>query len=141
MPKVVLCQGIISWMLAEKEDIAARIEEALHRQTRELVDAEHAVQILRNARQISESPERADPIPAHNGRSTILANPGYIARDSVDAANRVESAIFAACASLARHPNSEPKELIYSPSCSFWTVTRYPISLWSTALTPNRCRW
>jgi predicted transcriptional regulator len=36
------------WMLAEKEDIAARIEEGFAQAERgELVDAEHAVQILR----------------------------------------------------------------------------------------------
>jgi plasmid stabilization system protein ParE len=51
----------------------------------------------------------------------------YIARDSVDAANRVESAIFAACASLARHPKLGTKRIdITRLPVRFWTVTRYP---------------
>jgi plasmid stabilization system protein ParE len=51
----------------------------------------------------------------------------YIAEDSVDAANRVESAILAACDSLARHPllGSKRSEITSLP-VRFWTVTRFP---------------
>jgi plasmid stabilization system protein ParE len=51
----------------------------------------------------------------------------YISEDSVDAANRVESAILLACASLARHPllGSKRSEITSLP-LRFWTVTRYP---------------
>jgi plasmid stabilization system protein ParE len=51
----------------------------------------------------------------------------YIAEDSVDAANRVESAILSACASLARRPllGSKRNEITPLP-VRFWTVTRYP---------------
>ncbi|HUX27231.1 MAG TPA: type II toxin-antitoxin system RelE/ParE family toxin [Terracidiphilus sp.] len=50
----------------------------------------------------------------------------YIAADSVDAANHVESAIFAACASLARHPllGSKRSEITPLP-VRFWAVTQY----------------
>jgi len=51
----------------------------------------------------------------------------YIARDSVDAANRVESAILDACRHLARHPFAgKAREDITSDSVRFWTVSRYP---------------
>jgi plasmid stabilization system protein ParE len=51
----------------------------------------------------------------------------YIARDSVDAANRVESAIIAACASLARHPKLGTKRIdITRLPVRFWAVTSYP---------------
>jgi plasmid stabilization system protein ParE len=51
----------------------------------------------------------------------------YIAAGSVDAANRVESAILEACESLARHPmlGSKRRELTTLP-VRFWVVTRYP---------------
>jgi len=51
----------------------------------------------------------------------------YTAEDNVDAANRVESAIFAACSSLARHPllGSRRAEITPLP-VRFWTVTRFP---------------
>jgi antitoxin ParD1/3/4 len=51
----------------------------------------------------------------------------YIAQDSVDAANSVESAIFAACNRLARLPmlGSRRSEITALP-VRFWTVTRYP---------------
>jgi plasmid stabilization system protein ParE len=50
-----------------------------------------------------------------------------IAEDNVDAANRVESVIFAACDSLARHPmlGSKRSEITALP-VRFWTVTRFP---------------
>jgi plasmid stabilization system protein ParE len=51
----------------------------------------------------------------------------FIAEDSVDAANRVESAVLAACSSLARHPllGSKRSEITSNP-VRFWTVTRFP---------------
>jgi plasmid stabilization system protein ParE len=51
----------------------------------------------------------------------------FIARDNVDAANRVEAAILAACGSLARHPmlGSKRSEITSLP-VRFWTVTRFP---------------
>jgi plasmid stabilization system protein ParE len=52
---------------------------------------------------------------------------GYIAEDSVDEANRVESAVLAACTSLARHPllGSKRIEITLLP-VRFWTVTKFP---------------
>jgi plasmid stabilization system protein ParE len=51
----------------------------------------------------------------------------YIAEDNVDAANRVEAAILAACASLARHPMLGSKRVEITPlPVRFWPVTRYP---------------
>ena len=51
----------------------------------------------------------------------------YIAKDSQDAANRVESAIFSALYSLARHPliGSKRSELTSLP-VRFWPVTEFP---------------
>ena len=51
----------------------------------------------------------------------------FIADDNVDAANRVESAIIAACSSLARYPllGSRRTEITPLP-VRFWTVTRFP---------------
>jgi plasmid stabilization system protein ParE len=51
----------------------------------------------------------------------------YIGEDNVDAANRVESAIFSACESLARHPllGSKRSEITPLP-VRFWTVARFP---------------
>ena len=50
----------------------------------------------------------------------------FIAEDSVDAANRVESTILAACESLAMHPllGSKRAEITSHP-VRFWTVTRF----------------
>jgi plasmid stabilization system protein ParE len=51
----------------------------------------------------------------------------FIANDSVDAANRVESAILSACRSLARHPLLGAKRMEITPlPVRFWTVTKYP---------------
>lgn len=51
----------------------------------------------------------------------------YIAKDSVDAANRVESAIFSACDSLATHPSLGSRRSEITPlPVRFWVVTRYP---------------
>ncbi len=51
----------------------------------------------------------------------------FIAEDSISAANRVESAILAACTSLARHPLIGSKRIeITSLPVRFWTVTRFP---------------
>jgi plasmid stabilization system protein ParE len=51
----------------------------------------------------------------------------YIAEGSMDAANRVESAILSACHSLARHPmiGSKRGEITSLP-VRFWTVSRFP---------------
>lgn len=51
----------------------------------------------------------------------------YIARENVNAANRVESAIFSACRSLALHPllGSKRSEIALLP-VRFWTITRFP---------------
>lgn len=51
----------------------------------------------------------------------------FIAQDSEDAATRVESAVFEACESLARHPllGSKRKEITALP-VRFWVVTRHP---------------
>ncbi len=50
----------------------------------------------------------------------------YIARDSLAAANKVESAIYDACAFLAEHPEGdhELKDLTPLP-LRFWTLPRY----------------
>jgi plasmid stabilization system protein ParE len=51
----------------------------------------------------------------------------YIAEDSEPAANRVESAILSACASLARRPMMGSKRIeMTALPVRFWTVTRYP---------------
>jgi plasmid stabilization system protein ParE len=51
----------------------------------------------------------------------------YIAADHVNAANRVESAIWSACNSLAKHPmmGSKRREITLLP-VRFWTVARFP---------------
>jgi plasmid stabilization system protein ParE len=51
----------------------------------------------------------------------------YIARENVNAANRVESAVFLACRSLALHPllGSKRSEITLLP-VRFWTITRFP---------------
>jgi plasmid stabilization system protein ParE len=51
----------------------------------------------------------------------------HIAGDSVDSAERVESAIFGACEGIARHPmlGSKRSEITSLP-VRFWVVTRYP---------------
>lgn len=51
----------------------------------------------------------------------------YIAEDSVDAANRVESAILAACVGLAKHPRlgSKRSEITALP-VRFWAVSHFP---------------
>ena len=51
----------------------------------------------------------------------------YLAGDSEDAADRVEQAIYDACALVARAPmggHSRPD--LTSRSLRFWTLTRYP---------------
>ena len=51
----------------------------------------------------------------------------YIAEDSEDAANRVEQAIYDACAFVAEAPlrgHSRPD--LTSRPLRFWTLTRYP---------------
>jgi len=51
----------------------------------------------------------------------------YIAMDSEDAANRVEHAIYDACAFLAEAPLRGHSRRDLTPrSLRFWTLTRYP---------------
>lgn len=51
----------------------------------------------------------------------------YIADDSEDAANRVEQAIYAACAFVAESPMRGHSRPDLTPrSLRFWTLTRYP---------------
>jgi plasmid stabilization system protein ParE len=51
----------------------------------------------------------------------------YIARDNIDAANRVEASIYEACAFIAEAPfrGRTRKELTMLP-LRFWIVQRYP---------------
>jgi len=52
---------------------------------------------------------------------------GFIAQDSVDAANRVESEIVASCHRLARYPLIGTRRADITPlPVRFWTVTKYP---------------
>lgn len=51
----------------------------------------------------------------------------YIARDTVAAANRVESAVHDACAFLAQNPLSgSPRRHVTALPVYFWTVQQYP---------------
>ncbi len=51
----------------------------------------------------------------------------FIAADSIEAANRVESAILTACNSLARNPRLGSKRIEITPEpVRFWTVSRFP---------------
>jgi plasmid stabilization system protein ParE len=60
-------------------------------------------------------------------KADIFDTWSYIAEDSEDAANRVEQAIYDACAFVADAPmrrHSRPD--LTTRSLRFWTVTRYP---------------
>jgi plasmid stabilization system protein ParE len=51
----------------------------------------------------------------------------YIADDSEDAANRVEQAIYDACAFVAEAPSrGHSRPDLTTRSLRFWTLTRYP---------------
>jgi plasmid stabilization system protein ParE len=51
----------------------------------------------------------------------------YIAGDNEDAANRVEQAIYDACAFLAEGPlRGHPRPDLTPRAVRFWTLTRYP---------------
>jgi plasmid stabilization system protein ParE len=51
----------------------------------------------------------------------------HIAGDSVEAANRVEQAIYGACAFVAEGPmRGHSRSDLTSRSLRFWTLTRYP---------------
>jgi plasmid stabilization system protein ParE len=51
----------------------------------------------------------------------------YIAEDREDAADRVEEAIYDACALVARAPmRGHSRPALTSRSLRFWTLTRYP---------------
>jgi plasmid stabilization system protein ParE len=60
-------------------------------------------------------------------KTDIFAIWSYIADDNEDAANRVEQAIYGACAFVAKAPmrgHSRPD--LTTRSLRFWTLTRYP---------------
>lgn len=60
-------------------------------------------------------------------KADIFAIWSYIADDNEDAANRVEQAIYGACAFVAKAPmrgHSRPD--LTTRSLRFWTLTRYP---------------
>lgn len=51
----------------------------------------------------------------------------YIARDSVEAADRVEQAIYDACALLAKAPwSGHVRQDVTNRPLRFWTLVRYP---------------
>ena len=51
----------------------------------------------------------------------------YIAKDSEDAANRVERAIYDACAFVAEAPScGHSRSDLTTRSLRFWTLVRYP---------------
>jgi plasmid stabilization system protein ParE len=51
----------------------------------------------------------------------------YIARDSIDAADRVESAIYDGCTFLARTPQTrQVREHFTALPVRFWTVQQFP---------------
>ncbi|HTX39610.1 MAG TPA: type II toxin-antitoxin system RelE/ParE family toxin [Bryobacteraceae bacterium] len=51
----------------------------------------------------------------------------FIAKENVDAADRVESEIMATCGRLARHPLVGTKRQYVTPlPVRFWTVTKFP---------------
>lgn len=51
----------------------------------------------------------------------------YIARDSVAAANHVESAVYDACVFLAQQPwSGRPRNDLTALPVRFWTVQQYP---------------
>ncbi len=52
----------------------------------------------------------------------------YIAKDGVDAANRVEAAIYDACARLSRNPylGKKRKSRANKKEVRIWTVPRFP---------------
>lgn len=63
----------------------------------------------------------------------------YIAQDSPAAADRVESSIFEAFSSLARHPMLGSKRTeISSLPVRFWVLGRYPSTSWSTVRIRSR---
>lgn len=58
----------------------------------------------------------------------------FIAEDSEDAANRVEQAIYDACAFVAESPlRGHSRPGLTTRSLRFWTLTRYPITPLRTA--------
>jgi antitoxin ParD1/3/4 len=51
----------------------------------------------------------------------------YIARDSVPAANQVESAVYQACVFLAKEPwSGSTRKDVTALGVRFWTVQQYP---------------
>ncbi len=60
-------------------------------------------------------------------RADIFEIWSFIAEDSEEAANRVERAIYEACAFVAEAPmRGHSRSDLTSQSLRFWTLTRYP---------------
>jgi plasmid stabilization system protein ParE len=60
-------------------------------------------------------------------KADIFDTWSYIAEDSEDAADRVEQAIYDACAFVAENPlRGHSRSNLTSRSLRFWTLTRYP---------------
>ncbi len=60
-------------------------------------------------------------------RADIFEIWSFIAEDSEEAANRVERAIYEACAFVAEAPmRGHSRSDLTSRSLRFWTLTRYP---------------
>src|SRR5271165_1508818 len=60
----------------------------------------------------------------------------YIADDSEDAADRVELAIYEACAFVAEEPSRRHSSYTPATTLRFWTLTRYPNTPLSTGPKP-----
>ena len=59
--------------------------------------------------------------------SDLFAIWAYIARDSLDAADRLEAAIYSACVFLAEFPLSgQVRSDLTKLPVRFWTVVKYP---------------
>jgi len=62
-----------------------------------------------------------------SSRPISLTSAAYIASDSEEAANRVEQAIYDACAFVAEAPmRGHTRSDLTSRPLRFWTLTRYP---------------
>ena len=64
----------------------------------------------------------------HLAKNDIFQIWSYIASDSLQAAERVEEAVYEACAFVAGAPlRGHSRSDLTSRSLRFWTLTRYPI--------------
>ena len=65
----------------------------------------------------------------------------FIAERSQDAANRVETAIVAACHRLARYPLLGHQRADVTPlAVRFWTLPKFPNYVIVYDLSPSRCK-